>query len=252
MIAANNGADRVLRALIKDGRADMDKLTSNGDHLITLAARGGHAKVVETLLALGVDVNTRSEHGETPLWSAASEGHANVVEVLLKDKKVDIKTGQKHSPLAEANWNQKESVVQLLLHAHGRLAASALPKKITMDDIFQKVDANKDGALDFEEMTVVLYEHFSKDNEMEHSTGKEVVEKYDADGDMSLGMKELAAYLNFIAHRLDLRLDDLLPKVMREVTAQGSNGGELHAAAAKRLPLGFGESTRDHPEIGEL
>jgi len=44
MIAANNGNDRVLRVLIKDGRVDINKLTGQGDHLILLAAKNGHAK----------------------------------------------------------------------------------------------------------------------------------------------------------------------------------------------------------------
>ena len=250
MIAANNGGDRVLRALIKDGRADIDELTATGDHLITLAARGGHAAVVQTLLDLGVDVNIHSDHGETPLWSAASEGHANVVEVLLKEKNIDLKAGTRHSPLSEANWNQREDVVQLLLHAHGRVPASALKKKIQIDDIFTRVDMNKDGALDAEEMTVVLYEHFSKDNEMEHSTGMEIITKYDSDGDNHLGMQELTVYLKFIAHQLDLRLDDLLPKVLKEVIDQGKNGDQLQEAGKKFFPLGFGDSLNDHPELG--
>ena len=56
-----------------------------------IAAREGHASVVELLLkADGVDVNKGIEDGTTPLYIAASEGHTSVVELLLKADGVDV------------------------------------------------------------------------------------------------------------------------------------------------------------------
>ena len=59
--------------------------------LALMAAREGHAAVVERLLQHeGVDVNMAHEDGCTPLWIAAQEGHADVVAQLLRHAHIDV------------------------------------------------------------------------------------------------------------------------------------------------------------------
>lgn len=133
--------------MIRDGRSNINDLTEEGKHLIILAAHRGHAKVVQTLLHLGVDVNTKDTvEGVTPLFVATVNGHTNVVELLLQEKNVDIKTGgEDHSPLTVASWNRFETIVQLILHKYGRTDGSLIPKKPTTKEIFKMLDTNHDG-----------------------------------------------------------------------------------------------------------
>jgi ankyrin repeat protein len=240
MIAANNGNDRVLRVLIKDGRADMDKRTGDGGHLIMLAAKNGHAKVVQTLLDLGVDVNVRKKSGETSLFLAALEGHANVVEVLLKEKNVNLKAGRDDTPLTVANWRQHEEVVQLLLHAHGRVPASALKEKKTTADVFQMIDVDSNNVLSSREISTILFEHFSKDNQVSYSNGDDILLQYDLDKNGSMDVQELHRYLASMAERLDVRLEDFLPLVIHEVEDQARGNDELGAFQKTKHPLGYG------------
>ena len=55
--------------------------------ILTLAASRGLGKLVDQLLAAGLDPNERGENGNFPLDVAASQGAGNVVEILLKHQK---------------------------------------------------------------------------------------------------------------------------------------------------------------------
>lgn len=46
-------------------------------------AEGGHRDVVEFLLAIGTDVDARSQFAWTPLYKAASAGHKDVADLLV-------------------------------------------------------------------------------------------------------------------------------------------------------------------------
>ncbi|KAF8053746.1 ankyrin repeat protein [Lyophyllum atratum] len=64
---------------------------SDGHLPIHLAARAGHAEVVEVLLQPEIDVDSRSSsYGQTPLSYAAENGHVDVVRLLLRDPRVDV------------------------------------------------------------------------------------------------------------------------------------------------------------------
>src|SRR5207245_330280 len=54
-----------------------------GQTALMLAARGGHAAVVDALLAAKADVNAKTKNGITALIKAAEGGHAQVVKTLL-------------------------------------------------------------------------------------------------------------------------------------------------------------------------
>src|SRR6516162_4523053 len=68
------------------------------------AAKKGDAKVVESLLARGADVNAKTAYGVTALLHAAGKGHVEVVRILLKHK-ADVNAADsfyRTNPLSEA------------------------------------------------------------------------------------------------------------------------------------------------------
>src|SRR5262249_37459541 len=83
------------------------------------AARKGDAKTVETLLAKGVEVNTKTEYGVTALMYAADKGHLDVVKVLLKHK-ADVNAKDNFygaTALTWAAYRGHAKIVQSLLEA---------------------------------------------------------------------------------------------------------------------------------------
>jgi ankyrin repeat protein len=78
-------ADLVKDFLARDKNAVM-ATTPEGETALHLAARLGHGKVAEVLLANGADVNARDAKEFTPLHSAALDGRSEVVALLLAHK----------------------------------------------------------------------------------------------------------------------------------------------------------------------
>ena len=68
--AARIGDAAGVRTLLGQG-VDVDARTDIGETALILAAFGGHAKTVEALLAAGADVNAESDFGSTALMRAA-------------------------------------------------------------------------------------------------------------------------------------------------------------------------------------
>ena len=69
----------MLEGEIKCGVAD-----SNKDTPLSLAAKGGHVKVM-LLIEWKVSVNSATADGRTPLCSAASHGHDTIVKSLMEN-----------------------------------------------------------------------------------------------------------------------------------------------------------------------
>ena len=201
-LAANNGKNGAMRALIKDGRSDVSQLW-NGKSLILLASAGGHAKVVQTLMDIGVDINIRDKSGTTPLYAAAEHGHAAVIKVLVQDSKLNRKWGPYEggvSPLTIASWGRHEEVRDVLL---GKKQKKVVLPKYTMMDAFKLTDQNEDNMITAEEVNVVS-------TRISKHTGKEVLEKYDLDHSKSLNKNELAQYLLHQCERTDVEPKDFL------------------------------------------
>lgn len=90
---------------------------------LSLAAANGHDAVVEALIRRNdVDVNTQDSHGLTPLSYAAARGHEAVVRVLMERRDVDLKLADYsggpdcdgHTALWHAQQNGHEEVAKLL------------------------------------------------------------------------------------------------------------------------------------------
>jgi hypothetical protein len=93
------------------------------------AAKKGDTKAVETLLAQGVDPNSKTPYGVTPLYYAAGKGHLDVVKILLKHKAdPNIKeTFYSTSILGQAVEQGNADIVRALLDAGATGAGDQLP-----------------------------------------------------------------------------------------------------------------------------
>ena len=123
--AAQQGFVEVVRFLVEEGKADVDKArTSDGSTPLFMAAFKEHTEVVRFLVEEGkADVDkAQASSGVTPLFVAAQFGHLEVIKLLL-DKGADWTVGMRDngwSPLFVASWAGNAAAVAELL---GRQAA---------------------------------------------------------------------------------------------------------------------------------
>jgi ankyrin repeat protein len=80
-VAANWGFDFMVRKLLALD-ASLANAVDNHTSPLHEAARGGHANVVQILLACHADPNFRDSSGQTPCEVAAAAGHADLAELL--------------------------------------------------------------------------------------------------------------------------------------------------------------------------
>ena len=147
IIACDEGHDKIVRMLIRDGRSDVEEVY-HGSSPIHVAARNGHRDVVKTLLDVGVDVNVADSHNRTPLWWAASSGSVAVTKELLSRPNVDLKkASDEGSPLSMANWNSHEAIVHMILKAHGIQVKTKETDKLALFELFSSWDVNGDQTL---------------------------------------------------------------------------------------------------------
>ena len=119
--AAGRGDVDAVRALLDDG-ADPDLARGDGLTALHLAAREGHAEIVDVLIGAGAETGATTRIGDyTPLHLAGGAGHAEVVGALLEAgaDPTAVTTSSGVTPLhlaAEARGG--EGAVRLLLE-HG-------------------------------------------------------------------------------------------------------------------------------------
>jgi ankyrin repeat protein len=101
---------------------DLNLKTDRGQTALSLAAEKGHSEIVEMLLTRhDVDVNTQDLDGQTPLGWAVFNGHATVVADLLLNPEVrlDIRDVEGRTPLSRAIINRRDLILGLLLDRLG-------------------------------------------------------------------------------------------------------------------------------------
>jgi ankyrin repeat protein len=80
-IAAQNGHEAMVRALIEAG-AGVNKARDDGATPLLIAAQRGHEAVVRALIEADADVSKARADGVMPLYMAAQKGHTAIVQIL--------------------------------------------------------------------------------------------------------------------------------------------------------------------------
>uniref|UniRef100_UPI00333F2B1E ankyrin repeat domain-containing protein n=1 Tax=Wolbachia endosymbiont (group B) of Pilophorus perplexus TaxID=3066160 RepID=UPI00333F2B1E len=120
MIAARNGHASVVEVLLK-AEANVNEKGWRDATPLHFAARNGHASVVEVLLKAEANVNAVDIEGWTPLHVAAGNGHKKTVEVLIQEgANVNAVDRYGKTPLDYAEgYAKNQDVVKALLDARG-------------------------------------------------------------------------------------------------------------------------------------
>ena len=120
--AANYGQEQTVRMLLEGGsRVDVNGDGSAGDGATALlqAAAMGHTEVVRLLVGeFKADVDKAKNNGVTPLFKAAQAGHTEVVRLLVGEFKADVDKVNKQgvSPLIIAADCDNVEVVRILVN----------------------------------------------------------------------------------------------------------------------------------------
>ena len=80
--ACLKGHEGVVRLLVEEANAEVNKVNGKNQTPINIAAYQGHLGVVRFLLSKGADCTIKDQWGDTPLASARAEGHAEVAALL--------------------------------------------------------------------------------------------------------------------------------------------------------------------------
>ena len=118
-IAAKEGHAILVELLLGRDDVDADHRDAEQNTPLSLAAASGHEAVVGMLVNRDdVDMNHKNVKGETPLSSAAREGHEAVVRLLLNKEAVDVnyKDVSGETPLFLAATEGYEAVVEVLMN----------------------------------------------------------------------------------------------------------------------------------------
>jgi len=65
--------------------ADLSLKNNNGWSLLHRAAQGWNVKIIEKLLSLGLDIDSKKSHGATPLMVAANNGRPEAFGCLINE-----------------------------------------------------------------------------------------------------------------------------------------------------------------------
>jgi ankyrin repeat protein len=117
--AALNGDMEMAQLLVYAG-ANVKATTRLGGYTpLYIAAKGGHAPVIDVLLRAGADPKSTAVAGLAPLMMAASSGNAAAVELLIKQgadvNAKETENGQTALAFAAA-FNRPETIQMLLKH----------------------------------------------------------------------------------------------------------------------------------------
>jgi ankyrin repeat protein len=122
-MAAQNGHTEVVRFLVQQGKADVDKAMTKGATPLFMAAQNGHLEVIKLLLDKGADwtVGMR-DNGWSPLFVASWAGNAAAVAELLGRQAADPATATTSEHLGIPAGSTALSVAEL--QGHGDVAAA--------------------------------------------------------------------------------------------------------------------------------
>ena len=120
--AAMKGNLKIIQMLVAGG-IDVNHKTSDGSLALSGAALNGHVECVELFIKVGANVNASNGSGESPLHFAAGNGHVHIVEMLIKaGADVNCSTNSYESPLRWAAKNGHVQIVDILIKAGADVA----------------------------------------------------------------------------------------------------------------------------------
>jgi hypothetical protein len=123
-----------LKSLVVQITGPNVKDSGRGSSPLHYAAGYNRIGVVEALIALGVSVNVRDNHGLVPLHSASAFGHVEVMKLLLAHgAQVNCTDNYGFSPLHEASGKGRLEACQLLLRSGADRAAKNSEGKMAED-----------------------------------------------------------------------------------------------------------------------
>lgn len=126
--AARNGELSNVQSIIASGvNINADEVGMLGDTPISAAAGLGHVEIVEYLLNVGADPNSRNRDGTVPLVSAVGLGDSNIkiVKLLVEHgADVNLKDHDGNSVLDYAKARRCPKVIELLESAASTLGES--------------------------------------------------------------------------------------------------------------------------------
>ena len=86
MLAAGNGAQAVVQALLKKG-ADVNARNSGGVTALMIATAGGDAPMVQLLMRAGADARAQTERGDSALSIARARGDERMIKLLAEERR---------------------------------------------------------------------------------------------------------------------------------------------------------------------
>ena len=112
--AVEEGDNNSVTRLIQEG-AEVTATDDDGDTGLHLSAAGGHKEVISTLLAHGLDVNTRGPGQMTALMSASDAGQLTCVqELLAHNADPDLQSEEGTALMRDAAYNYPDVTAALL------------------------------------------------------------------------------------------------------------------------------------------
>jgi hypothetical protein len=123
--AADIGHDYIVKALVTDGRVDINFRGKFGGTPLSFAAGSGHGAIVRFLLSRkDINADVKDKFGDTPLLWAMHDNQTEVAEILLADDRADLNQFDMHmhTPMSLAISDKNETVIAHLLQ-HSRFDA---------------------------------------------------------------------------------------------------------------------------------
>lgn len=120
ILAVRNKAQKVLAVLLATPGVNLDARSQNGDTALMIAAFKSNLPVASALIDKGAEIN---QSGWTALHYAASAGSDAIVKILLEHAAyIDAESPNKTTPLMMAVLSARLSTVKLLLEEGADLA----------------------------------------------------------------------------------------------------------------------------------
>jgi ankyrin repeat protein len=120
-VAVQEGHVAVIQCLVEELGADVNQAVNDGATPLLIAAESGHLAVVRFLVKLGADVSLRTRSGATPLYVAAGKGHLDILRCLAQELVADVNLARHDgsTPLMLAAQEGHLAAVRFLVHDLG-------------------------------------------------------------------------------------------------------------------------------------